>query len=335
MAEKRKKGPPRRVPQGRPSPRAPRPGTPPGAPPGTLGGTPPAAGPGDDLRERALDLLRALEQKVEGRQGGVPTFHDNYLRRILTQSLQLVPGIRPEQVLSQQELHGAKPNPDLERLRELLDRFESDRFIEYRIRRIEKPGQERQRSELGPHSMRLSQGAWDSLNWRGLPLFKTVYDFALYPMLIWELQPKTILELGSGTGASAVWMGDLLQAFGIRGQVVSLDLRPPEISHPRVRFIGGDCERIDEALPVMELIGLGHPWLVLEDAHVNVLGVLRHLHPQIRRGDYLVVEDSSIKSQALARFFAETPGAYKMDTRYTDFFGQNATACLDSIFRRM
>ncbi len=290
---------------------------------------------GADLRPRAAELLQALERKVEQDQGGVPTFFDNHLKRILTQAVRPGPGVPIGLVLGPQAPRNTAPAPELELLRGFLERFDEGRFIDYRIRRIEKPGQKPRRSEIDPHDMTLSQGAWDSLRWRGMPLFKTVYDFAIYPMLIWELQPKTIIELGSGSGASALWMADLLQAFGLKGKVVSIDIKKPEVTHPRVRFLRGDCERIAEVLPVMEMIGLGHPWLVVEDAHVNVLGVLRHLHPQLRHGDYLVVEDSSIKSQALTRFFAETPGAYKIDTRYTDFFGQNATASFDSIFRRV
>ncbi len=306
----------------------------------TLGKTPDKT-PGErkrsdaDLLRRAGKLLDALDRKIEDDQGGVPTFFDNHLKRILTQALRPGPEVPIGLVLGPQAPRRRAPGPELERLRGFLDRFDEGRFIDYRIRRVEVPDQKPRRSEIDPHDMTLSQGAWDSLRWRGLPLFKTVYDFALYPMLIWELQPKTIIELGSGTGASALWMGDLLEAFGQGGKVVSIDIARPEASHPRVRFLQGDCERIAEVLPVMEMIGLGHPWLVVEDAHVNVLGVLRHLHPQLRHGDYLVVEDSSIKSQALARFFAETPGAYKIDTRYTDFFGQNATASFDSIFRRV
>ena len=126
-----------------------------------------------------------------------------------------------------------------------------------------------------------------------------------------------------------------MQTFGIDGHVVSLDLQKPEVAHERVRFIAGDCERIAEAFPDMELAGMPHPWVVIEDAHVNVIGVLRHLHPHLKSGDYLVVEDSAIKGDDLARFDAECPGCYQVDTLFTDYFGHNATACPDSILRRM
>ena len=284
--------------------------------------------PSEDLRAQARDLLRSLEQKVESRQGGVPTFHDNYLHRFLTRYLQ-----SGSEAGSQ--AGAAARETGLARLGDLLSRRAQGRFVEHRVRQARKPDPGTPGGDIDPWALLLSQGAWDCLQWRGLPLFKTVYDFAIVPMLLWELRPATIIEIGSGSGASALWMADLLQLFGIEGAVLSLDIAPPQIEHPKVRFIGGDCNRIAEAFPVMELIGLGHPWLVVEDAHVNVGGVLRHLHQQMRGGDYLIVEDSAIKAEVLARFLAETRDAYRLDTRYSDFFGRNATAARDAIFRRV
>ena len=271
--------------------------------------------------------MRSLERKVESRQGSVPTFHDNYLHRFLIRYLQSGPAAGPR---------GGEAAEDaaLARLRDLLSRRDQGRFVEHRVRRARRPDPGPPGRDIDPWALLLSQGAWDCLQWRGLPLFKTVYDFAIVPMLLWELRPATIIEIGSGSGASALWMADLLQLFGIEGSVLSLDIAPPQIEHPKVRFIGGDCNRIAEAFPVMELIGFGHPWLVVEDAHVNVGGVLRHLHQQMRGGDYLIVEDSAIKAEALARFLVETRDAYRLDTRYSDFFGRNATAARDAIFRR-
>ena len=77
-----------------------------------------------------------------------------------------------------------------------------------------------------------------------------------------------------------------------------------------------------------------HPWLVVEDAHHNVGGVLEHFHKYLSPGDYLVVEDSDVKRETLRQFVAAHPGAYLVDTRFTDNFGRNATCAADSIFVR-
>ena len=44
----------------------------------------------------------------------------------------------------------------------------------------------------------LNQGVKDCKTWRGIAVGKSVYDFALYSMMIWEIRPETILEIGSG-----------------------------------------------------------------------------------------------------------------------------------------
>lgn len=52
-----------------------------------------------------------------------------------------------------------------------------------------------------------------SYTYRGLPLIKTPFDFALYHLLLWNLKPKTIIEIGSFAGGSALWMGDILNTY--------------------------------------------------------------------------------------------------------------------------
>jgi cephalosporin hydroxylase len=61
---------------------------------------------------------------------------------------------------------------------------------------------------------------------------------------------------------------------------------------------------------------------------------LNAFHPFLKPGDYLVVEDSEIKREDIRRFLAQYPDCYLVDTKYTDFFGRNATCALDSIFVR-
>ena len=77
-----------------------------------------------------------------------------------------------------------------------------------------------------------------------------------------------------------------------------------------------------------------HPWLVVEDAHHNVAAVIEHMHQYLTPGDYLVVEDSDVKREALRAFLGAHPGDYLVDTRFTDNFGRNATCAADSIFVR-
>ncbi len=57
------------------------------------------------------------------------------------------------------------------------------------------------------------------------------------------------LEPGSGNGAGALWMADLMASFGIGSHVYSLDLEARRIAHDRVTFMAGDSNRIAVAFP--------------------------------------------------------------------------------------
>ncbi len=288
---------------------------------------------GEALKRAAEALAAEVEDKVGKRQNGLPTFFDNFVRGVIAE-LRLLDPARPWEETAQR-LSG----PQGERLRArlaLLRRVlagRGGRLADYAERAGATPGA--WPSAIGPDTLTMSQGTAECLHWRGRPLFKTVFDFALVPMMLWDLRPATVIELGSGNGASALWMADLMASFGIDAQVYSLDLEARRIAHERVTFMAGDCNAIAAAFPAEFLDPLAHPWLVVEDAHVNVPGVLAHFHRFLAAGDVLYVEDSLTKRRDLARFTAEFAGAYKVDTRYTDFFGRNATCAVDSILVRV
>lgn len=289
---------------------------------------------GDALKQAVRALAADLRAKMDGAQNGVGTFGDHALIGFAAQLEQLDQALPWEDSLSRlsgsiEELQGA-----LQRLRLLAHRRVQGRFVDYHERTRVVPGGLHGPSDVRYFDMVLSQGVFDCLQWKGMPLFKTVYDFSLYPMMLWALKPRTIIELGSGTGASAVWLADLAATFGIGSDVYSVDLRKPELEHAHIRFIEGDCRAIDEVFDEDFLRNAPRPWMLIEDAHVNVYGVLSHFHPYVEPGDYVVVEDSAGKQDEIRRFLERQPDCYKVDTHFTDFFGRNATCAQDSILVR-
>ena len=261
-----------------------------------------------------------LRHKIEHRQHGVPTFADHVWLAYVAHVA-----------------HGGEFGPveaeALARLERLIERQAQGRFVDYPTRTHAEDGQHGAR-DIEYYDMVSSQGAGECLQWKGMPLFKTVYDFSLYPMLLWALKPRTIIELGSGAGASALWLADVVTAFGETPRVFSVDLNPPAIQDPRITFREGDCERIGHVFTEGELRGAVHPWLVIEDAHANVMGVLDFFHRYLQPGDYVVVEDSDGKRDEIGRFVARYPRGYKVDTYYTDFFGRNATSAQNAFLVR-
>ena len=287
---------------------------------------------GDALKQAVQALAAELRAKVNGPQHGVGTFADHAALGFIGQLEQLDQSLSWEDNVAELSGRIDALKTALQRMQLLVQRRGQGRFVEHE-ERFRGPGGVHGSSDIGYFDMVASQSVFDCLQWKGLPLFKTVYDFSLYPMLLWALKPATIIELGSGTGASAVWLADVAAMSGLGSNVYSVDLTKPALQHDRVRFIEGDCLAIKTVFDREFLSSAPHPWLLVEDAHVNVYGVLTHFHPHLRTGDYVIVEDSAEKQDEIRRFLAQAPG-YKVDTCYTDFFGRNATCAQDSILVR-
>jgi cephalosporin hydroxylase len=186
-------------------------------------------------------------------------------------------------------------------------------------------------TELGLRQMLYSQGAGTPFLWRGVPCFKSSYDLAIYAMLISELQPGTIIELGAGAGGSGLFFADLCAASGLTTKIISVDTAAVEIADPRIAFVQSDCITwLAEA--AQDKPTFARPWLVIEDFHGELAGVFRSLDKILAAGDYLVIEDSYPKQSRIAEALAGR--RYRVDSKYTDFFGVNCTSAVNSIFVR-
>jgi cephalosporin hydroxylase len=294
---------------------------------------------GDELKKAALDYSRAMREKIERDQGGLASVFDGWFTRVVRRLTEFDPSRPWEESVRE---NAAQPQAaedlqwDLLRLRLFLDRWRQGRFVTFAERESSQIHYHpRFGTEFNADVLLTCQGAPSLMRWRGKPLMKNVFDFAMYPRLIAELRPHTIFEIGSGVGASAAWFADHMAFAGVEGRVHSVDRSKPSMECAQVSFYQGDCHTPERLFDPDLLASEPHPWLVVEDAHQNVGGVLEQFHKYLLPGDYLVVEDSDIKRPALRRFLASHPGDYLVDTRFTDNFGRNATSAADSIFVRV
>lgn len=191
--------------------------------------------------------------------------------------------------------------------------------------------------------------AW---RYRGLPTLKNPFDLALYPLLLEELRPRTLIEIGSHAGGSALWFADTAAARGIELVVHSVDLVvPQEADHPRVSFHQGDGRNLAATFATDFLASLLKPWLVIDDAdhhYQTTLAALRFFDPWLRPGDYFVVEDGILSDMRVAEDYGGGPimaidhflsrfgeGRYEVDRRFCDYFGRNVTWNVDGWLRRV
>jgi cephamycin C biosynthesis protein len=131
-------------------------------------------------------------------------------------------------------------------------------------------------------------------HWRGLRLLKDPETQAAYHNLLWELRPRTIIELGVFSGGSLVWFRDLMAMMGVDCQVIGVDrdlsrCQIPDSEMSNITLHEGDLSALETLEP---LRAVAHPLLVVDDAHCNTFNVLRwsvdHL---LDEGDYFVIED--------------------------------------------
>jgi cephalosporin hydroxylase len=179
-----------------------------------------------------------------------------------------------------------------------------------------------------------SQGTVAPLQWRGVPMMRTAWDFALLPMMIQDIRPKTVIELGTAEGGAAAYAADLQRMVGLEPRVLTVDLSPPALCVEGVTCLKGDSHRIADVLMPDMLERQPHPWLLIEDSHANIAGLLQYFHGFLRCGDYLCIEDVDAEKPLFA-FLSKYADQYKVDTHFTDFFGHNNTCCPDQIFRKM
>jgi cephalosporin hydroxylase len=194
--------------------------------------------------------------------------------------------------------------------------------------------------------MKIQQGTM-AYRYRGLPLLKNPFDMAIYPLLLARLQPRTLIEIGTHAGGSALWFADQAP----ESRVYSIDLHAPAgVAHPSVTFLEGDARDLGAVLPASLMESIARPLLVVEDSsHFagTTAAVLDFFDSWLRPGESIVIEDGILTAMRVAgaydggplravhEFLARTNGRYEIDRALCDTFGTNVTWNVDGYLRRV
>jgi cephalosporin hydroxylase len=159
-------------------------------------------------------------------------------------------------------------------------------------------------------------GVWKRMHYRGVRILKLPSDLWNYQEIFAERRIEWVLETGTRHGGSALFFADLLHANRAGGKVISIDVDPAANAvgrHEAIEFLIGDsgsaemAERLRGRLPAER----GALFMILDSDHskAHVLRELRALVPLLRRGDYLVVEDTCVNGHPVRPDFG--PGPYE------------------------
>lgn len=175
------------------------------------------------------------------------------------------------------------------------------------------------------------------ITYKGVPYLKCPFDYVMYQMLISEVRPELVIEIGTNEGGGALYLADLLEAAG-GGEVHTIDIdnRSSAVAkaNPRIKFFHKGWQAYDLALaaPFKKV-------LVIEDSsheYKNTLGAIEKFAPLVSLDSYLIVEDGVVDALGFGKKFGGGPvkaiqqflpahPEFILDTRWTNMFGQNAT----------
>lgn len=176
-----------------------------------------------------------------------------------------------------------------------------------------------------------------NMTYRGVPCVKCPLDYVLYQMIIEEVKPDLIIEIGAYKGGSAWYMADLLELIG-KGEVHSIDVdglideRVKE--HKRIKFFIQDWKDYD-----ISLIKDFKTVLVIDDGshkYDEVIGATKMFSKFVSVGSYYIIEDGVIDPLGLSKEYKGGPlraikeflslnNNFQIDYKWCDFFGKNAT----------
>jgi cephalosporin hydroxylase len=176
------------------------------------------------------------------------------------------------------------------------------------------------------------------VTYRGVKAIKCPFDYVLYQMLIWELQPDLIIEIGTNKGGSALYLADTLALTG-KGEVHTIDIEKDQASeltrsHPRIKLFTDGYQGYD-----LNLAKGYQTILVIEDgshSYTDTLATIKKFAPVVTPGSYLIVEDGIINELGMKKHFDGGPlraideflpshPEFSIDRKWCDMFGTNAT----------
>jgi cephalosporin hydroxylase len=138
---------------------------------------------------------------------------------------------------------------------------------------------------------------WSNTYWLGTHTQKCPLDLWIYQEILYELRPEAIVETGTASGGSALFLASVCDLLG-QGKIISVDIEDAERpQHDRVTYLTGSSVAPKIVDRVVEFVGDAAPVLVILDSdhsREHVLEELRAYSPVVTPGSYLIVEDTNV-----------------------------------------
>ncbi len=185
------------------------------------------------------------------------------------------------------------------------------------------------------------------VTYRGVKAIRCPFDYVLYQMILAEVKPDLVIEIGTRIGGGAYYIADLLESMG-NGIIHTIDILddvdPIVKNHKRIKFYTDGWQGYD-----LNLANEFEKILILEDAshfYEDTIGILNKFHHLVNKDSYFIVEDGIINElgleqkynggplKAIREFLPNHP-EYIVDRKWCDMFGQNATFNVNGYLKKI
>lgn len=183
--------------------------------------------------------------------------------------------------------------------------------------------------------------------YRGIKAQRSPFDYVIYQMIISEVQPDLIIEIGTNFGGGAYYMADMLNNLD-KGIVHSIDItdKCEDVvkQHPRIKLFHEGFENYNTGYA--KSVG---KVLVIEDAshmYEDSLAAINKFCGLVSKDSYLIVEDGIVDQlgvsaqfhggpcKAIREFLPAHP-EFTVDRKWCDLFGKNATNNVNGYLKRI
>jgi len=136
--------------------------------------------------------------------------------------------------------------------------------------------------------------------WMGRPAYKTPFDAWVYQEIIFETKPDIIIEIGTYSGGSTLFLANILDAIG-NGKIIGIDIddsKTKDLNHERITWISGNAVDSSVIDNVKQLISDNDRVMIIEDSsheYYNTLDILKKYSVLVSVGCYFIVEDGICK----------------------------------------
>jgi cephalosporin hydroxylase len=189
------------------------------------------------------------------------------------------------------------------------------------------------------------------VTYRGVPAYRCPFDYLIYQMLIFEVKPDLVIEIGTNFGGSTLYLSDLLKLGNHYGVVHSIDITSKKTSAFSSLFLDtGNVYLFADGWQNydIDLTKQYKKILVIDDGshhYQDILGAWQKFSPLVLVGSYYIIEDGVIEDLGMSLKYNGGPlkaireilplDGWIVDRRFCDLFGKNATFNVDGYLKRV